>query len=102
MRTNVHFASLSSVRPQVYAKDPEFTVQPAAGVPQEQLNAVRGFGEAAEAVLTEYLVNRANLKRRSKRILTSVFCNAIGRTTWRHLRGRKPSSTTRPRATTSS
>ena len=38
---NLHFANLAMMRPQVYAKDPEFSVKPARGVPQD---GVRGVG----------------------------------------------------------
>lgn len=78
LRTNLHFANLAAMRPQVYAKDPEFTVQPSRGVPDEMLPAVRLFGETSEAVLEKLLVQDAQLKRRAKRILTSCYTNAVG------------------------
>jgi hypothetical protein len=33
LRVNLHFANLAAMRPQVYAKDPEFSVTPTAAVP---------------------------------------------------------------------
>lgn len=78
LRVNLHFANLAAMRPQVYAKDPEYTVQPSVGVPDDQRAAVRLFGETAEAVLEKQLVSGCRLKRRSKRILTSAYTNAIG------------------------
>lgn len=78
LRTNLFFANLAAIRPQVYAKDPEFTVQPTRGVPEIQLEAMRKFGEAGEALLEHYLITEAHLKKRAKRILTSAYTNAVG------------------------
>lgn len=78
LRVNLHYANLAAMRPQVYAKDPEFTVQPARGVPEDQLEVMRRFGDTAEAVLEKQLVQDCKLKRRAKRILTSAYTNAAG------------------------
>lgn len=77
-RTNLHFASLASMRPQVYAKDPEFSVQASPGVPPEMLPAVREFGSTCVAVLDAQLVQGAALKRRARRLVTSAYTNALG------------------------
>lgn len=77
-RANLHFANLAAMRPQVYAKDPEYSVQPAPGVPEERIEAVRRFGEAAEAVLGRVLVKDCALKKRAKRLLTSAYTTAVG------------------------
>ena len=78
LRVNLHYANLAAMRPQVYAKDPEFSVQPTPGVPEMQLEAVRRFGDTAQAVLQSQLVEGCKLKRRAKRILTSAYTNAAG------------------------
>lgn len=78
LRVNLHFANLAAMRPQVYAKDPEFAVQPTKSVPPERLPAARAFGEACEALLDEMLTQRCHLKKRAKRILTSAYTNAVG------------------------
>jgi hypothetical protein len=78
LRTNLHYANLAAMRPQVYAKDPEFTVQPTPGVPSAQLAVMRKFGETGEALLEHYLIHEARLKQRAKRILTSAYTNAVG------------------------
>lgn len=97
LRTNLHFANLAAMRPQVYAKDPDFTVQPTRGVPDERLPAVRAFGDVAEAVLTKLLIEDAELKRRAKRILTSAYTNAIGwwKLSWQEGRPKDPLITNR-------
>lgn len=78
LRVNLHFANLAAMRPQVYAKDPEFAVQPTKSVPMAMLPAARAFGEACEALLDEMLTQRCALKKRAKRILTSAYTNAVG------------------------
>jgi hypothetical protein len=97
MRTNLHFGNLAAMRPQVYAKDPEFTVQPTRGVTDQRMPAVRAFGETAEAVLEKLLIGDAKLKRRAKRLLTSCYTNAIGwwKLSWQQGRPADPLITNR-------
>jgi hypothetical protein len=78
LRANLFFANLAVMKPQVYAKDPEFAIQPTRGVPEQQLEAVRGFCSTAEAVLGQVLVKDAKLKKRAKRLLTSAYTTAVG------------------------
>ncbi len=78
LRTNLHFANLAAMRPQVYAKDPEFSVTPTKAVAEDQIPTWQGFGATAEAVLDEFLVKRAKIKKRAKRLLTSAYTNAVG------------------------
>lgn len=78
LRTNLHFANLAAMRPQVYAKDPEYAVAPTKAVPEERLPLWQAFGETAETVLDHYLIKRGKLKKRAKRLLTSAYTNAVG------------------------
>lgn len=78
MLANLHFANLAMMRPQVYAKDPEFSVRPSRAVPETELKAMQRFAETAEALLTEKLVKRAQLKKRAKRLLTSAYATSVG------------------------
>lgn len=75
---NLHFANLAMMRPQVYAKDPEFSVKPARGVPQDRMKAMETFSATAESLLSECLVKRAKLKKRAKRMLTGAFATSVG------------------------
>ena len=78
MRTNLHYANLAMVRPQIYAKDPEFNVSPTAAVTEDQLGAVQLFAKTSEAVLSSELVKRCKLKRRAKRLIASCYATALG------------------------
>lgn len=92
LRVNLHFANLAAMRPQVYAKDPEFSVTPTAAVPLDRLPLMKQFGETAETVLNHYLVKGAKLKKRAKRILTSGYTNGVGwwKLTWQEDRREDP------------
>ena len=76
--SNLHFANLAMMRPQVYAKDPEFAVKPSLGVPEARKQAMERFSSTAEALLSECLVKRAKLKKRAKRMLTGAFATSVG------------------------
>jgi hypothetical protein len=78
MRTNLFFANLAAMRPQVYAKDPEFAVTPTMAVPEERLPSVRAFAKTAEQIVSEMLTKRAELKRKAKRQLTSAYATSVG------------------------
>lgn len=92
MRSNLHFANLAMMRPQVYAKDPEFSVTPTNAVGDSQMDAATKFCRTAECVLTEKLVKGAKLKKRAKRLLTSAFTTSIGwwKLSWQEDRKKDP------------
>jgi len=77
-RTNLFFSNLASMRPQVYAKDPEYAVRPSKGVPQDQLKKVQAFCNTSEILLHKVLVKDAKLKKRTKRQLTAAYTTAVG------------------------
>lgn len=78
MRSNLYFAELARMRPQVYAKDPEFAVALTPGIPVDRKEAVQAFAKTSETVLQELLVRQAKLKKRAKRLLTSCFTTSVG------------------------
>lgn len=78
IRSNLYFANLAMMRPQIYAKDPEFSVSPTKAVPAQDLDLVRKFGATAEAVLGQVLVNDCKLKKRAKRLITGAYTTSIG------------------------
>lgn len=78
MRVNLYYSQLGSMRPQVYAKDPEFAVVPSAGVTPDRKEAVENFAKTSVTVLDEVLVKQASLKKRAKRLLTSCFTTSVG------------------------
>lgn len=92
IRANLYFANLATMRPQVYAKDPEFSVVPSDAVPTAKVEAVKKFGQAAEAVLKKVLVQDAKLKKRAKRLLNSTYTTSVGwwKCVWQEDKKRDP------------
>ena len=76
-RANLFFANLAMMRPQVYAKDPEFSAKPTLAVPEERLPAVRLLAQTTERVLNAELVKGCELKRRMKRAIGSCYTTSI-------------------------
>lgn len=77
-RTNLFFANLAMMRPQVYAKDPEYSVKVSSSVPEDKLEMWKAFAATCETVLTAELVKGCKLKKRAKRLLTSTFATSVG------------------------
>lgn len=92
MRANLHYANMASMLPQVYAKDPEFSVQPTLGVGPDNQEATRKFAATSEIVLKECLVKEANLKKHAKKQLRSTYTTSIGwlKCSWQEDRKKDP------------
>lgn len=92
LRTNLHYANLAMVRPQVYAKDPQFDVKPTAAVAEEALGAVNLFAKTAASVLDAELVKGCKLKKRAKRLIASCYATALGwwKLSWQERWGQDP------------
>lgn len=78
MRANLFFANLAMMRPQVYAKDPEYSVKPTKAVSEAQLKLMQKFGLTAETLLHELVVKRARLKKRAKRLMAAAYTTSVG------------------------
>lgn len=78
LRTNLYFANIASTRPQIYAKDPEFSVRPTKAVSEEQFKVIEKFCETSETLLTALVIKRAKLKKRAKRLLTATMATSVG------------------------
>lgn len=80
VRANLHYANMAAMLPQVYAKDPEFAVRPTLAVGPEQLEAVKRFAKAGEAMLTTVLVkgNAGQLKKQAKKVVRSNYTTSVG------------------------
>ncbi len=78
IKQNLYFANLAAMRPQIYAKDPEFALKPTMAVGDRQIEAAKRFSRTGEAVLTRCLVKDARLKKRAKRMMTSAYTTSVG------------------------
>lgn len=78
LRSNLYFSNLAMLRPQIYAKDPEFSVSPTKAVPADRLELVQKFGYTAETLLEQVLVRDCRLKVKVKRTITSAYTTSVG------------------------
>ncbi len=84
MRTNLHFANMAAMLPQVYAKDPDYSCRPLPSVDPEQLEAAKKFSMTAEIMVQRILVKDCKLKTKAKKMLRSAYATSIGwwKLTW--------------------
>jgi hypothetical protein len=78
VRTNLIFASLQTLLPYVYAKNPDIAVTPTEAVGDGQYEAVRKFCTTLEIVLRRQLVRDAQLKKREKANVRGTMTTGIG------------------------
>jgi len=77
-RTNLVFATIATIVPQIYAKNPEVSVSPSKGCPPDRLKMVKGFCQTAEQFLNEVVIDEAKLKKRAKANVRSTLITSFG------------------------
>ncbi len=77
VRTNLIYATLASMLPHIYAKNPEIAVTPTEAVDPAQYPAVKGFARTLEIVLNRSLED-ASLKKRAKGAVRSAMTTKLG------------------------
>ncbi|MGJ7484333.1 hypothetical protein ACSFA2_03690 [Variovorax sp. LT2P21] len=84
VRTNLHFANMAAMLPQVYAKDPDFSCRPLPSVSPEQMDAAKKFALTAEIMVSRVLVKDCKVKVKAKKMLRSAYATSIGwwKLTW--------------------
>jgi hypothetical protein len=65
-RTNMVFATIAAMMPELYAKNPTIAVTPTDAVPDPELGKVKKFCATAEKVVRKMLVEEGKLKKRAK------------------------------------
>jgi hypothetical protein len=78
VRTNMVFASIAAMMPHLYARDPDFAIQPSPACPKERLPVMKAFCETANAVVHELLIDEARLKKRVKANLRATSTTSYG------------------------
>ncbi len=77
-RTNLVYATIASILPQVYAKNPDISVTPTEGVPGDRYANIKQFCKTLESVLHAQLVKGANLKDSAKDATRSAMTTSLG------------------------
>jgi hypothetical protein len=90
-RTNLIYANIAALLPQIYAKDPDFAFSPTERVAPEKYDSVKKFAKTAEIVVREEL-RRAELKKRAKAAVRSTMTVSLHwwKVTWQEQKGVDP------------
>lgn len=78
VRANLIYATLATLIPYVYAKDPDIAVQLTDAVSPDVYELFRGFARTAEIVLRHEFVEKARLKKRVKTVMRAAFTTRVG------------------------
>ncbi len=78
VRVNLIQTTLSTIQPQVYAKNPEISVTPQERVDTKGYPAMQQFSKTAEVMLNRVFVLDARLKERSKSAVRAALTTTVG------------------------
>lgn len=84
VRTNLIFATIASIYPQIYAKNPDISISPAESVSEETYDQTKLFGKTSEIVMNRLLVKGGKLKKRIKSQIRATMTCDVGwlKVTW--------------------
>jgi len=77
-RTNLIFATIAGIVPEIYARNPEVAVKPSKGCAKERLPIIKKFARTAEQFLNETVIDEAKLKKRAKANIRSALGTSYG------------------------
>lgn len=77
-RTNLIFATIATVLPHVYAKNPEIAVTPTEAVGKDEYATIKSFCETGQVVINKLLVEEARLKVRAKANVRAGMTTGVG------------------------
>lgn len=77
-RTNLIFATMATLLPHIYAKNPEIAVAPTEAVGEDEYESIKGFCKTAQVMLNNLFVEEGKLKRRMKSNARSAMTTSVG------------------------
>ncbi|TAK84310.1 MAG: hypothetical protein EPO20_14570 [Betaproteobacteria bacterium] len=77
-RTNMVFATIAAMIPELYAKNPTIAVTPTDAVSQAEIAKVKKFCATAEKVIRKMLVEEGKLKKRAKANIRAACATSYG------------------------
>jgi hypothetical protein len=77
-RTNLIFATIATLLPHVYAKNPEIAVAPTEAVGEGEYEAIKEFCKTAQVMLNNLFIEEGKLKRRQKSNARSAMTTSVG------------------------
>lgn len=78
VRTNLIFSTISTLYPQIYAKNPDISFSPAESVSESSYDETKQFGKTAETLISRMLVRDARLKKRVKAQVRAAMLCEVG------------------------
>jgi hypothetical protein len=77
-RTNLIFATMATLLPHIYAKNPEIAVAPTEAVGPGEYEKIKDFCKTAQVMLNNLFIEEAKLKRRMKSNARSAMATSVG------------------------
>ena len=77
-RTNMVYATIAAMMPELYARNPTIAVTPTDAVSEAELGKVKKFCATAEKVIRKMLVEEGKLKKRAKANIRSACVTSFG------------------------
>jgi hypothetical protein len=77
-RTNMIFATIAAMMPELYAKNPTIAVTPTDAVSEAELGKVKKFCATADKVIRKMLVEEGKLKKRAKANIRAACATSFG------------------------
>lgn len=77
VRSNMVYANIAAMMPQVYAKNPDISFSPKESVGEKEYKKVKQFARTGEMVVRTQLTD-AHLKKRAKALVRSAMTTGIG------------------------
>jgi hypothetical protein len=77
-RTNLVYATMAAILPNVYAKNPDISVAPSQSVDQSRYEVAKAFASTLGVAIERLFVKEAQLKRRAKAAVRSAMTTSLG------------------------
>jgi hypothetical protein len=77
-RTNLIFATMATLLPHIYAKNPEIAVTPTEAVGEDQYEKIKEFCKTAQVMLNDLFIEEAKMKKRQKSNIRSAMQTSVG------------------------
>lgn len=77
-RTNLIFATMATLLPHTYAKNPEIAITPSEAVGEDEYDNLKEFCHTAQVMLNNLLIEEGKMKRRQKSNIRSAMQTSVG------------------------
>lgn len=78
VRTNLIFSTISTLYPQIYAKNPDISFSPAESVSEDTYTEIKQYGKTCETIVSRMLVRGGKLKEKVKSQVRAAMLCEVG------------------------